>query len=164
MRLNVISAILFSLCIFVGSGLYYFYHEHEWLDGVSCEADAKFTYMSSADVDSENYPEKIHFDLRMNYIFFSGNSGVLTLTGIASSGDKRFFVSRDITFNYLVHDGFYEFTYKDQKLSVKDTLPSEVYNYLISRDVNFYRIRHVDRETLMFSNMYSPVLMCNINI
>ncbi|MGQ6417945.1 hypothetical protein ACUNE1_13490 [Serratia sp. IR-2025] len=46
--------------------------------------------------------------------------------------------------------------------SPRDTLPDEVYTYFFSTESTFYHIRSVDKNTLMFSDAYSPMFLCNI--
>lgn len=160
-KLTISSMILGFLCIIVGGGVYYFNYAHSNLVGISCEANAKFTYVNNLE---NKYPSKeISIVLKMNYVFLPHDKGVLTQTGIASSGDETFFVFRNMNFSYIAQDDFYKFEYYGERRSPRDTLPQEVYSYFFNSESNFYRINYLDRDTLMFSNVYSPMFLCNIN-
>ena len=159
-KLTVLSMILIVLCIVFGSSIYYLIYSHQDLKGIACEANAKFTYVN--DLDNISVPMDIRLILKMHYVFFTSNKGIMTLNGVASSGDKRFFVSRNVNFTYVAQDDFYKFKYGNEQRSARDTLPSEVYSYFFNSESNFYHINYLDKDTLMFSNVYTPMFICNV--
>lgn len=160
-RLTILSMILGSLCIIFGVSVYYLIHAHNNLEGISCEANAKFTYVNNL---GNKYPSKdIRIVLKMSYVFLPNDKGVLTQTGVASSDDKTFHVYRDMNFSYIAQDDFYKFEYHGERRSPRDTLPRDIYSYFFDSQSNFYHINYLDKDTLMFSNVYSPMFLCNIN-
>lgn len=161
-KLTVLSAILVVLCVIAGGYVYYFTHSRNNPKGINCEANAKFTYINN--LDNSSTPKDIRLILKMNYIFLPKNKGVLTLTGVASNGDKRYFVNREMNFSYVAQGDFYRFQYSGERRSTRDTLPTNVFSYFFSSETNFYHINYLDKDTLMFSNAYSPMFLCNINI
>lgn len=159
-KLTVLSMILIALCIILGGSLYYLTHFYKNLGGIACEANAKFTYVN--DLDNVSAPMDIRLVLKMHYVFLANNKGIMTLNGVASSGDKRFFVSRNVNFTYVEQDDFYKFKYGNEQRSARDTLPSEVYSYFFNSESNFYHINYLDKDTLMFSSVYAPMFICNV--
>ncbi|MNG80370.1 hypothetical protein D3C79_390020 [compost metagenome] len=161
-KLTLLSAVLISICIIMGGSVYYFTHSRNDLKGINCEANAKFTYINN--LENSSTPKDIRLVLKMNYVFLPKSKGVLTLTGVASNGDKRYFVNRDMSFSYVAQDNFYRFQYAGERRSARDTLPADVYSYFFNSETSFYHIDYLDKVTLMFSNVYSPMFLCNINI
>ncbi|WP_454877600.1 FidL-like protein [Serratia inhibens] len=161
-KLTVLSIILVVLCVTMGGGVYYLTHYRNNLKGISCEANAQFTYINN--LENSSVPKDIRLVLKMNYVFLPKSKGVLTLTGVASNGDKRYFVNRDMNFSYVAQGDFYRFQYGSERRSARDTLPADVYSYFFNSETNFYHINYLDKDTLMFSNVYSPMFLCNINV
>ena len=81
----------------------------------------------------------------------------MILSGLANDGEEKYFVNRRVNFSYVSQGSFYRFHYGEVNYSPRDTLPEEVYTYFFSNESTFYHIRSVDKNTLMFSNAYSPM-------
>ncbi|BEO41014.1 hypothetical protein SMQE13_03650 [Serratia marcescens] len=158
-KLNILSATLVGLCVLTGSVVYSLVRSHDFGD-LSCEANATFTYFNSLDAQAAH--DDVQLSLKINYIFLSGDKSVMVLSGIANSGDKKYFVNRRINFSYISQGSFYRFQYGRVNYSPRDTLPEEIYTYFFSNESTFYHIRSIDKNTLMFSNAYSPMFLCNI--
>ncbi len=159
-NLNILSAILLGLCVFIGSVVYSLVRSYHGLGGFSCEANVTFNYFNSLDTYAEH--GDIQLVLKMNYIFLSDDKGMMLLSGIANNGDKKFVVNRRVNFSYLSKGSFYLFQYGETNYSPRDTLPEDIYSYFFSNDSNFYHIRSIDKNTLIFTSVYFPMFLCNV--
>lgn len=159
-KLNILSATLVGLCVLTGSVVYSLVRSHHGFGDLSCEANATFNYFNSLDAQAAH--DDIQLSLKINYIFLSGDKGVMMLSGLANDGEEKYFVNRRVNFSYVSQGSFYRFHYGEVNYSPRDTLPGEVYTYFFSTESTFYHIRSVDKNTLMFSDAYSPMFLCNI--
>lgn len=159
-KLNILSATLVGLCVLTGSVVYSLVRSHHGFGDLSCEANATFNYFNSLDAQAAH--DDIQLSLKINYIFLSGDKGVMMLSGLANDGEEKYFVNRRVNFSYVSQGSFYRFHYGEVNYSPRDTLPDEVYTYFFSTESTFYHIRSVDKNTLMFSDAYSPMFLCNI--
>jgi hypothetical protein len=141
-KLNILSATLVGLCVLTGSVMYSLIRSHHDFSDFSCEANATFNYFNSLDAQAA------HNDIQ--------------LSGLANDGEKKYFVNRRVNFSYVSQGSFYRFQYGEVNYSPRDTLPEEIYTYFFSNESTFYHIRSIDKNTLMFSNAYSPMFLCNI--
>ncbi|QLJ64725.1 hypothetical protein HP437_05755 [Serratia marcescens] len=159
-KLNILSATLVGLCVLTGSVVYSLVRSYHEFGDFSCEANATFNYFNSLDAQAAH--DDIQLSLKINYIFLSGDKGVMILSGLANDGEEKYFVNRRVNFSYVSQGSFYRFHYGEVNYSPRDTLPEEVYTYFFSNESTFYHVRSVDKNTLMFSNAYSPMFLCNI--
>ncbi|CAI0933876.1 FidL-like protein [Serratia entomophila] len=160
-KLNLLSAILVALCVFAAAMVYSLTRSQHDFGDLSCEANATFSYFNSLDPQAGS--DDIQLVLKINYVFLSGQKGVLILSGVANDGEKRFFVNRRINFTYTLQGDFYKFYYGEALHSPRDTLPENIYSYFFSSESSFYHIRYIDSNTLIFNSAYSPMFLCNVN-
>lgn len=108
---------------------------HHGFGDLSCEANATFNYFNSLDAQAAH--DDIQLSLKINYIFLSGDKGVMMLSGLANDGEERYFVNRRVNFSYVSQGSFYRFHYGEVNYSPRDTLPDEVYTYFSALNRRF---------------------------
>lgn len=158
-KLKIPLVLLALFCLF--AGLYYLYLSQfaEPLAGTHCESSL---YLSHTLIDSDGTKEEISMVASMNIAFTGNKQGVLIIGGLLFDNTDRYKFKRMFNFSYIPKPLLYEFSFQEVANQDDDKTPSRIMNILLTKIGTHIEISRLDNNNLLFSNMFSPMLVCNI--
>lgn len=158
-KLKIPLVLLALFCFF--SALYYFYlyQVDDPLSGIHCESSL---YLSHTLADSDGTQEVIDMTASINFAFTGNKQGVVIIGGLFSDNNHRYKFKRTYDFSYIPKRMLYEFSFQLLNESKEDEVASKLLNTLLAKIGTHIEISWLDDKNLLFSNMFSPVQVCNI--